>query len=206
MTQFSWTNPLAPSAGSNRVEIDQSRAKADGDIVAGSKVGTVIYVTPSPPPSGIVDQLLQKLRFEIEQEETILHTVNSLRVYYNKRSEDGIDGLDAKLEAADRMDIKLRAYERKEEFAKLLEAWSMYASAQEIFAFLLAHAETLFERKIRPMIVAGKSRDEIDEATAAYILDPTIAQCGTSIFVINHSIALGMLYWLAEQCYIRWHP
>jgi hypothetical protein len=56
------------------------------------------------------------------------------------------------------------------------------------------------------MIVAGKSRGEIDEATAAHILDPTIEQCGTSVFVVNHSIALGMLYWLAEQCYIRWHP
>ncbi len=169
-------------------------------------MGDIYVVLPPPAPLGIVDKLLLKLREEIAQEATVLHTVNSLRVYYDKRSEDGIDGLEAKLSAAGREDTKLRAFERKEEFVKLLDTWSMYASAQEIFAYLLAHAETLFERRIRPLIVAGRPREEIDEATASYILEPTIEQCGTSVFVVNHSIALGMLYWLAEQCYVRWHP
>lgn len=195
-----------PSSGTIPVEVDQSRAKAHGDIVGGNKVGDIYVVLPTPAPLGIVDKLLLKLREEIAQEATVLHTVNSLRVYYDKRSEDGIDGLEAKLSAAGREDTKLRAFERKEEFVKLLDTWSMYASAQEIFAYLLAHAETLFERRIRPLIVAGRPREEIDEATASYILEPTIEQCGTSVFVVNHSIALGMLYWLAEQCYVRWHP
>jgi len=37
------------------------------------------------------------------------------------------------------------------------------------------------------------------------IVEPTVNECGASVFEIDHNTALGMVYWLAEQCFVRWH-
>ncbi|WP_368039360.1 MULTISPECIES: ABC-three component system protein [unclassified Tardiphaga] len=36
-------------------------------------------------------------------------------------------------------------------------------------------------------------------------MEPTVSECGASVFEIDHNTALGMVYWLAEQCFVRWH-
>ena len=195
--------PVEPSPAAPQ-QVNQSRARADGDIVAGSKYVNLTITAPQAN-IGVVEQLLKRLQDEIAKDATILHTVESLKTYYEKKSLDGVDGLEAKLSASGRDGELLRAYDRKEQFAKLLDTWSMYASAQEIFAFLLAQAEYLFQRHVSPMVAQGKTASEVDDITEALILNPTIEQCGASVFVINHNLALGMIYWLAEQCYVRWH-
>ena len=80
----------------------------------------------------------------------------------------------------------------------------MYASAQEIFAHLLAKAELEFSTHVLPQI-DSLSEVEINEAITKRIVDPIVAECGTSVFKLNHATAMGMLYWLAEQCFVRWH-
>jgi hypothetical protein len=92
----------------------------------------------------------------------------------------------------------------KEMFVKLLEKWSLYASAQEIFAYLLAKAEYNFNYLIHPKIDPANVV-EINQLIHDKIVMPTIEQCGASVFTLNHGVAMGMLYWLAEQCFIRWH-
>jgi hypothetical protein len=89
-------------------------------------------------------------------------------------------------------------------FVKLLEKWSLYASAQEIFAYLLAKAEYEFNYLIYPKI-AESNVVEINQLVQELIVVPTIQECGTSVFTLNHGVAMGMLYWLAEQCFVRWH-
>jgi len=81
---------------------------------------------------------------------------------------------------------------------------SFYASAQEIFAHLLAKAEYEFTYVIRPQL-NGISKVEANELVRDQIVVPIIEECGTTVFSINHSTAMGMIYWLAEQCFVRWH-
>jgi hypothetical protein len=79
--------------------------------------------------------------------------IDALANFQMRKSVDGIDGLEAKLVAGQRQDeLLMDALEKKEQFAKLLQKWPLYASAQEIFAYLLAKAEYEFNHFIHPQI------------------------------------------------------
>lgn len=180
----------------------QEGAAAAGDIVGRDKVE--LHLHEGAAPLGIVGQLLCKLQKEIEQSEKVRHTIEALARFHEPRSHDGIVGLEAKLEAGGRSGEYFAAIEKKEMFVKLLERWSLYASAQEIFAYLLAQAEHQFNYKVHPQINA-LNEVQVNGLVDELIVAPTISQCGTSVFVLNHNVCMGMIYWLAEQCFVRWH-
>jgi hypothetical protein len=184
------------------LKVDQKGAAAEGDIVGRDKVENHYYPATSAP--GVIDQLLQKLQHEIANNVHVRDTVEALAHFHNRRSHDGIDGLEAKLNAAGRSGEYFEAIEKKELFAKLLERWSLYASAQEIFAYLLAKAEYEFTYVVRPQL-GTLSEVGLNELVRDQIVVPTVEECGSTVFTINHSTAMGMVYWLAEQCFIRWH-
>ena len=184
------------------LQVTQQGASAKGDIVGRDKVETH-YHSAFPSP-GIVEQLQQKLQAEIENNEKARHTIEALTHFQTRRSRDGIDGLDAKLTAGERSHEYLAALEKKELFVKLLEKWSLYASAQEIFAYLLANADYEFNYFVHPQIQTLNEM-EVNQLINDRIVVPTIVECGSTVFVLNHAIAMGMVYWLAEQCFVRWH-
>ena len=174
----------------------QQGAIAGGDIVGGDKVEAHFHARSAP--LGIVGQLLAKLQSEIEKSEHVRETIEALARFHLKRSQDGISGLGG------RSGEYLTALEKKEMFVKLLERWSLYASAQEIFAYLLAQAEHKFNYSIHPQI-PSLNQVQVNELGENLIVIPTIDQCGTSVFILNHNVCMGMIYWLAEQCFVRWH-
>jgi N-methylhydantoinase A/oxoprolinase/acetone carboxylase beta subunit len=168
--------------------------------VAGDKI---THYHP-PQSAGVVQELLERLKSEMENNEEIRGRVESLQRFYERHSEDGVDGLEKKLLCAGRAHETHSALEKKELFAKLLDRWSLYASAQEIFACLLAKAEHEFSLSVRPKI-GSAAEEAINHAITTRIVEPIIQECGTSVFVLNHGTAMGMVYWLAEQCFVRWH-
>jgi hypothetical protein len=184
------------------LKVDQAGATAHGDIVGRDKYEK--HYHPLERPAGVVEQLLQKLQKEVANNDRVKHTIEALAHFHSRRSHDGVDGLEAKLKTANRSDEYLDAIEKKELFVKLLERWSLYASAQEIFAHLLAKAEYEFTYIIRPQL-DGMSKAKANELVRDHIIVPMIEECGTTVFTINHSTAMGMIYWLAEQCFVRWH-
>src|SRR6202022_3944316 len=107
------------------LKVDQAGATARGDIVGRDKHENHFHLPDQP--SGVVEQLLQKLQKEVENNEHVKHTIEALARYQNRRAHDGVEGLQAKLTKADRSDEYLDAIEKKELFAKLLERWSLYA-------------------------------------------------------------------------------
>jgi hypothetical protein len=187
---------------------DQSQAVAGGDMVGRDKTtATFNYIAPASAPTAqpkIIAELMEKLRHEIETNQTVRDTITSLQLFYLRKSDDGVEGLVPKLIRGGRQSETLFALEKKEQFAKLLERWSLYASAQEIFAYLLAKAEYRFSVEIKPKINKITSED-VDKMIASNIIEPLIDECGVGVFNLNHSIAMGMLYWLAEMCFVRWH-
>lgn len=187
------------------VIVDQKGASAGGHVVAGN---LTINSYPSPPTllsSNIILKLLSKLRLEVETDARVQDTIDSLQHYDQRQARDGIVGLEAKLKAGGREAELYNAFDKKEQFAKLLDKWSLYASAQEIFAHLLAKVETQFNMVIHPNM---QKLDEvaINQLIIERILIPTVAECGCDVIVLNDGIVLGMLYWLAERCFVRWHP
>jgi hypothetical protein len=187
------------------IQVRQEGASAEGDIVGRDKVQHIEHHHyPTTSPLGIVEQLLVKLQEEIENNEKVRHTLQALAHFQTRHSHDSIDGLEAKLQAGQRAQEYEIAIEKKEMFVKLLEKWSLYESAQEIFVFLLAKAEHDFTYLIHPRLKSA-NQVEINQLVNDLIVMPTIQQCGTTVFTLNHGIAMGMVYWLAEQCFVRWH-
>lgn len=184
------------------LSVNQQGASADGDIVAGNK--TVNNYNSPRSAVGKIEALLERLSAEIEQNERARDVVDRLSRFQKQRAIDGIVGLEAKLKAGSREYELLDALEKKELFSKLLERYSHYASAQEILAHLLARVEYNFQSFIYPQI-ADLSIIQVNELVDQRIIEPTIHECGASVLAMDHSVAMGMIYWLAEQCYVRWH-
>jgi hypothetical protein len=188
--------PLVTTSG-----VDQTRASAGRDI-AGRDINTTI--NNAPYAAGVVEKLLEKLQVETEHDQHSRERIERLQRYYIKRAHDGIVGLEAKLTQAGRQASYMDAIEMKEMFAKLLEQWSLYGSAQQIFVFLLARAERHFNDIILPQL-SDMSAVEINQLMNELIVEPTVQDCGASVFEMDHNVAMGMVYWLAEQCFVRWH-
>ena len=183
--------------------VNQSGASAGGNI-AGRDVNNTTVVHAAPQAAGIVEQLLQKLSVEKDQDQHSLERIERLQRFYIQRAHDGVNGLEAKLQHSGREESYLDAIEMKEMFAKLLEQWSLYSSAQKIFVYLLARAERHFNDFILPQISELNSV-EVNQLMNQLIVEPTVQDCGASVFEIDHNVAMGMIYWLAEQCFVRWH-
>lgn len=183
--------------------VNQSGAIAHGDMVGGNKT-TTITNNFNYTPAGRVERYMQLLEEEIESNAQTRIIIDGLQFYYTQKSPDGVIGLEAKLQHASWQDELLIAYEKKELFVKLLNKYGMYASAQRLFAYLLSKAESEFNSSIHPQI-ACLSRAEIAMMTSEKIIKPMVDECGFGPLDINHNIVMGMIYWLAEQCFIRWH-
>jgi hypothetical protein len=151
---------------------------------------------------GVVEKLLLKLKRQYDCDEQTQTTMDELARYHARRAADGIDGLEAKLKASGRSDYYDEAIEKKEMFAKLLERWSLYSSAQQIFVHILARAENEFTQVIHRQI-PKRTPEEINALVIDRIVNPIVEECGSELMSVNHNLVQGMVYWLAEQCFIK---
>lgn len=188
-----------------RTTTNQKGANAGGSIVGGDQINSSVHHHYAPAAaSSVVGKLLEKLHAELSENPKMAPMIDELRCYYQHTPSDGVTGLQAKLEKGNRAHELEFAMDRKERFVKLLDKWSMYATAQEIFAFLLARAEVEYTNSILPQI-GVLSEVEVNVAIQHRIVEPAVLDCGASVFKLNHGAASGMIYWLAEQCFVRWH-
>jgi hypothetical protein len=37
------------------------------------------------------------------------------------------------------------------------------------------------------------------------VVQAVVTEYGLGTFALNHGLVLGMTYWLADRCYVRWH-
>jgi hypothetical protein len=129
----------------------QSHARAGRDLV-GRDLTNITNYNSAPRAAGVIEQLLEKLQSEMDQSAEAREVMEKLQRYHQKKTHDSVIGLEAKLTKAGRADSYFDAIEMKEMFAKLLDQWSLYASAQQIFIILLARAERQFNDIILPQM------------------------------------------------------
>ena len=186
---------------------NQRSATAGRDMIGGDQTinnSSVHHHYGQSNSASVVEQLLSKLHAEMKDNVSVQPMIDDLRYYYEHEAHDGVIGLEQKLEKGGRAHEISNALEKKELFVKLLEKWSMYATAQEIFVHLLARAEYEYSNFVLPQLDES-SEIELNESIASRIIEPIVDDCGASVFRMNHGTAMGMVYWLAEQCFVRWH-
>lgn len=184
------------------LKVDQKHAQAGEDIVGRDKYVTINQDVKVSPKG--IEGLLVSLKEQIENKQSAREVIEELARYHSRRSVDGIDGLEAKLEAGNLSHRYLDAIEKKERFAKLLEKMSLYSSAQKIFAIFLSKVENEFSHVVHPQ-VPSLSEAELNQLIIDRIINPICDQCDADVLLISYDTVYGMVYWLAEQCFIRWH-
>ena len=181
--------------------VDQRSASPGGDAVGGDKIEhNNHYLQRRTQIDGWLEKLAEELRGSVETRDF----VDSLQYFFQLQPYDDIVGLEAKLDHAGRTAQKRSALRKKEAFSKLLEQWRSYPSAQEIIAYFLTKIEACFETEIVSLL-ASSPQEVIDVVIKAKLIDPVLAEMGSGPFMLNYLNVSGMIYWLAEQCYIRWH-
>lgn len=185
------------------MSINQKGAHAGGDVVGGNKTEIHKHSAPSARSSKL-EQLKLRLQNEVADGRCSSAVIEQLQLFQKRVPADGVEGLVAKLEVSGRSSQIITALEMKEQFAKPLERWSLYASAQEIFVHLLAMAEYKYSHQISPL-VPMLDQVSVDELIEEKIIVPAIEEVGIEVFSLDHRTAMGMIYWLAEQCRVRWH-
>jgi hypothetical protein len=178
---------------------NQSHASAQGDIVARDKTTTVYNYRPNK-----IDGIVAKLRQEQADGTTTDNMIEALQYYLTPVAPDGIKGLEAKLNHSGRADQLSTALREKELFAKFLEKWSHFSSAQELFAHLLAAVEQRFN-SFPYAKLDELARADFDAMVHEKVIEPVMAELGDEPLGINATVVCGMIYWLAEQCFVRWH-
>lgn len=184
--------------------VDQSGASAGGDLVGRDKVTTYETHNHFGVRRTQIEGWLEILAIEMKDNKRVQDMVDSLQYFHKKHSVDGINGLEAKLKHAGRASQYGKALRRKEHFSKLLDKYSHFGSAQQIFALLLSKIDTSFDSEILPYIDQMKPA-EIDQLVNSKLIDPIVAEIGAAPFLVDYNHAAGMVYWLAEQCFVRWH-
>ena len=151
-----------------------------------------------------VRELVARLDREIASDETRDQWIDSLQFFEEPYAPDGVVGLEAKLNAANLSDRYLLALRQKELFVKFLTKYSLYGAAQELLALCLHHVHQEFELHIHP-VCGTTPTPELDEIISDRVVRTVLGEYGFGTFALNHGLVSGMIYWLAERCYVRWH-
>ena len=173
---------------------------AGGDIAGGDITHKYSYHVN--PPSTL-RELAAKLRLE-DEKETQPGFISRLQHYTKPPSHGPTRDLEHKLEDASRTDLLIAGLQWKEQFSKKLLRLQFSLQAQELFVHILSKINTFFALNVRPRVIAGASRTEID-GLVYVLLTELYEEVGNSELDITMTDLQGMVYFLAGNCHIDWN-
>lgn len=185
---------------------DLSGSDVGGDQAGGSITKTTHYHNvPGVAPSQL-NRLLKTLALQIQDGDHTSGFVEELQFFVDNRDGETTVGLKLKLEKAGRGATYRDALRKKELFAKLLLRFERFSSAQQLFAYIMAEIHETFESKILPCLDT-LSEPEIDSIVDKEIFEKILSEFGegSDHITLNKTHLRGMIYWLADKCYVRWH-
>lgn len=184
----------------NDNSVDQSGANAGSKLVGRDDNSITVYSGGNPH----VRELVKKLDNEIAFDNLKNDLIDSLQFFEEPFAPDGVLGLENKLEKSGQASKLPLALRHKELFAKFLSKYALYGAAQELLALCLHRIHQEFEAKVHPKC-DGLSPQQMDDVILKDVVNCVVEEYGLGTFALNHGLVLGMTYWLAERCYVRWH-
>lgn len=152
-----------------------------------------------------LERLYIKLEEEKKNSESFTDIVNELLHYQNYAKNTPIIGLEKKLENGHRLKYLEFAEISKEKFAKKILINEHSESAQLIYAFLLAKVYTSFQTNIYTRINEGHPEAFINQLITETIIKPLEELLGDNLLRIYDDEIYGMVYFLTDNCHIKWN-
>ena len=163
-------------------------------------------------PTNPDDVVYQGIKYHIQKVLTALASHNSMSEHppllddYEKKSIDDRRDLLQKLIDAGREREYNYANNAQNHFARRYTKTGLFSAARDDHDNLLSEIETRFVTHVdHPLICQSASDDDIRKALQECVIDSlTSRTIGDSRF--TSKVILSGLYYLTEQCYIRWDP
>lgn len=174
-----------------------------GDQAAGDVIKNT-YNINGGIASTELGRLIEKYKKEFENNIQFNEQIDKLQHYSTPLPDEKIIGLEAKLNAGQRLNYLPFAIQTKEIFVKKLAKYQFYEAAQEIHAFLLAEIYTRYNLHVYPQITSGTQESEINSLIQRKIIDPILGLFSENILHIYSDDINGMLYFLTGNCHIKW--
>ncbi|HEX3624770.1 MAG TPA: ABC-three component system protein [Verrucomicrobiae bacterium] len=143
--------PDGTSTSDSSISVEQTNNQIGGDNAGRDITKNLITIATSPtgdshPAAAFISRLAQKYRKEKETNSQFRQTVERLEHY--QAATGPTMTLEEKLQQGGRGDLIEFALKTKEMFAKKLAKHSLYESAQQIHAFLLAEVYTRYHEHV----------------------------------------------------------
>jgi hypothetical protein len=185
--------------------VNQDNNSAGGHIAGRD----VVDVTMLPPPvqETVLGRLFNRMKVEAKDDQTLCDYISELEVFTRTVANEQVVGLDSKLTAAGRADQIDMALAMKEMVFSQLRQNVFSPTFQQIYATLLGKVFEEFETWVKPAILAGAARQDVDALVNGKVIRPIMSeveQCGDYHGVATQTIR-GMVYFLTGNCHIRWN-
>lgn len=152
--------------------------------------------------------LLKNLDAEIQAGTKVSSFIDDLQMFVDHREDEKLVGLEQKLSCVGRQAEYRDALRKKEFFQKKLTQLEHFVSAQKLFAVILSRIHEVFQSYVMDL---GQPlpRHQVEEIVDTKIVQPTIDEInhagGSDHLLLTHSFIRGMIFWLADRCWVRWH-
>lgn len=180
---------------SNIAKFDKSQIY--GDAVLGDKYQ---YDAPLSP----LEQAIRSIQSSIKENPTLEHIIEELAEYVTDRPDREIIGVEGKLTRGKREDLIKNAVYLKNKFERKLAKKQMSLVEQKVYAHILATINTAFNQKIRPLILEGKKKSEVDNKIHDEIISPVYKAIVSYDIGVTAEHVSGMLYFLTGKCHLSW--
>jgi hypothetical protein len=179
--------------------VNQTENTVAGDMAGGNINKTVYNFQPTP-----LRELADKFRLECSHDQHLSEFIQNLKHYIDVAPQSPSRDLEAKLIAGGREDLLNPALLSKERFTKKLLKMQFSQQAQEIFAHTLGKIHTFFIYNVKPKMMAGMPRHEVDSIIYSELLEKIYNDIGSCPLDIDMTDIQGMVYFLAGNCHISW--
>lgn len=179
---------------------------ASGDVNAPVNIGCINY-TPSVEPETALARLYRKLKNEAGTDEYLTGYIAQLEIFTRVVDSDKVIGIEGKLAPAGRGDQVDMAEAMKEMIYGELRANMFSRTFQTIYATLMGKIFEEFDTHVRPLIVNGATRSQIDVAINLMVVKPIVSeleQCPEYDQAATQTVR-GMIYFLTGNCHLKWH-
>lgn len=173
-------------------------------VAGGNMNNTYFNFSNSVPGYSYMNTLIRRLKKEMADNNICKETLENLTHLSTRTSREKLIGLEKKLEAGNRTEDIDFAQDVKEAFYRKIKKTENYASAQEIYAYLLSEVCSRFVDHVYPCIIEGKSKSEVNFLIAKFVFEPIQCMLGENILKIFRTDIEGMLYFLTDNCHIKW--
>lgn len=193
---------------------NQTSNTVDGDM-AGAHIfknkGDVNHIEQAVIlPAAVVEtplkRLYKKLNDEVSDDQYLTDYIEDIQIFTRIVRHEKLSDLDEKLTISGRIDEIEMAKEMKEWVYRELRKNLFSQTFQQIYSILLGKVYEEFNHHVKPKVLSGAPRDEIDQIIKNYVVDPIskeLDEC-PEFCASSPTLVRRMIYFLAGNCHIYW--